>query len=192
VTPTEASALSVAAALGVGYLYGGVTRRAIHESLERTAALTGTIFMVMAAAACAGWIGSLEQWPQRIGAFVTDSGLSGAQFLLMVNVFFLIAGMFMDAPMILALLVPLFGPAIAAQGINPIHMGLVICLNLTIGMITPPVGAILVVVSAVSGENYWTLARAVFPFLVVEVVILLLLTFVPSLTLFLPRLMGLA
>ena len=190
VTPTEAAAVAVAAALGAGMFYGGISRSSLYEGIERTAVLTGSIFMIMAAAACAGWIGSLEQWPQQIARFVTASGLEGIQFLLLVNLFFLMTGMIMDAPLALALLVPLFGPACLAQGIHPIHLGVVLCLNLTIGMITPPLGACLIVVSAVTGENYWKLAGATLPFMVVEIALLVLLTVVPEITLYLPRALG--
>lgn len=190
VTPTEAAAVAVAATLAAGLFYGGINRQSLYEGVERTAILTGSIFMIMAAAACAGWIGSLEQWPQRIAKLVTDSGLTGVNFLLLVNVFFLGAGMFMDAPLALALLVPLFGPVCLAQGINPIHLGVVLCLNLTIGMITPPLGACLIVVSAVSGENYWVLARETVPFIICEIVVLALITLEPGIVLYLPRVLG--
>lgn len=190
VTPTEAAALAVIAALGAGIYYGGVKGRTIYQCLERTAVLTGSIFMVMAAAAIAAWIGSLEQWPQQIARLVTDSGLTGTQFLLIVNLFFLAAGMFMDVPMALALLVPLFGPACLAQGVDPTHLGIILCLNLTMGLITPPLGGCLIIVSTISEENYWSLARSTLPFILVEVVVLLMLTLFPSISLFLPRLLG--
>lgn len=190
VTPTEAAAVAVAAALTAGLFYGGISPASLFQGIERTAILTGSIFMIMAAAACAGWISSLEQWPQQIARLVTGSGLEGIQFLLLVNLFFLAAGMIMDAPLALALLVPLFGPACLAQGIHPIHLGVVLCLNLTIGMITPPLGACLIVVSAVTRENYWKLARASLPFILVEVAVLVLITLVPEITLYLPRVLG--
>lgn len=190
VTPTEAGALAVAAALGAGWFYGGVNYKTVYECLERTAILTGSIFMVMAAAAIAAWIGSLEQWPQQIARLVTESGLTGTEFLLIVNCFFLVAGMFMDVPMALALLVPLFGPACLAQGVDPTHLGIILCLNLTMGLITPPLGGCLIIVSTISGESYWSLARATLPFIIVEMVVLLIITLFPSISLFLPRLLG--
>ena len=87
--------------------------------------------------------------------------------------------------------VAVFGPAAVAQGIHPIHLGIILCLNLTMGLITPPLGGCLIVVSAISGENYWTLAIATLPFIMVEVVALLIITLVPSLSLYLPGLLGL-
>ena len=190
VTPTEAAALAVFCALGAGLIYGGVNLRTLREGLVRAATLNGSIFIILTAAACFGWIASLEQWPQKIGALVTESGLTGVGLLLMVNAFFLVAGMFMDVPMALALLVPLFGPVAVSQGLDPIHFGIVICLNLTIGMVTPPIGACLIVVSALSRRSYFEVARSTLPFVFVEVVVLLIITLVPDVCLYLPRLLG--
>jgi tripartite ATP-independent transporter DctM subunit len=191
VTPTEAGGVAVAAALGAGAYYGGLSHRAFYMSMERTAILTGSIFLVMAAASCVGYVGSLQQWPQQIARLATETGLTGTKFFLMVNVIFLAAGTVMDVPMALALLVPLFGPACLAQGIDPIHLGIVLCLNLTMGLITPPLGGCLVVVSAVTGENYWSLAKATLPFILVEILVLLLIILVPGLSLYLPTLFNL-
>jgi len=190
VTPTEAAGLAVVCALGAGLIYGGVNRRNLIDGLMQAATLNGSIFIILTAAACFGWIASLEQWPQKIGALVTESGLTGLTFLLVVNAFFLLAGMFMDVPMALALLVPLFGPVAISQGVDPIHFGIVICLNLTIGMVTPPIGACLIVVSAISGRSYFDVARATLPFVGVEVVVLLIITVIPDVSLFLPRILG--
>jgi tripartite ATP-independent transporter DctM subunit len=190
VTPTEAAGLAVVCALGAGFIYGGVNRRSLIDGLIQAATLNGSIFIILTAAACFGWIASLEQWPQRIGALVTESGLTGITFLLVVNAFFLLAGMFMDVPMALALLVPLFGPVAISQGVDPIHFGIVICLNLTIGMVTPPIGACLIVVSAISGRNYFEVARSTLPFVAVEVVVLLIITIFPGVSLYLPRILG--
>ena len=98
--------------------------------------------------------------------------------------------MFMDVPMALALLVPLFGPAAVAQGVHPIHLGIILCLNLTLGLVTPPLGGCLIVVSAISGENYWKLAWTTLPFIAVEIAVLLVITLNPSISLFLPRVLG--
>ena len=189
-TPTEAAGVAVAAALTAGFVYGGVSFKVIWRCIERTAILTGSIFIILAAAACAAYVGSLEQWPQQIAKLAVESGVTGISFLLLINLIFFIAGMFMDVPMALALLVPLFGPAAVAQGVHPIHLGIILCLNLTLGLVTPPLGGCLIVVSAISGENYWNLARATFPFIAVEIVVLLIITLIPSISLFLPRVLG--
>ena len=161
------------------------------ESFKETAILSGAIFMVLTAAACAGWIASLEQIPQGVANLVNQLGLSGVSYLILVNLIFLAAGMIMDVPMALALLVPIFGPTALAQGIDPIHLGVILCLNLTVGLVTPPIGACLMVISTIAQENYWSLARETLPFVLIEMVVLAIITFIPETVLFLPRLMGL-
>jgi tripartite ATP-independent transporter DctM subunit len=190
VTPTEAAGLAVVCALGAGLFYGGINRRNLLDGFLQAATLNGSIFIILTAAACFGWIASLEQWPQKIGSIVTESGLTGIGFLLAINAFFLVAGMFMDVPMAMALLVPLFGPVAMKQGLDPIHFGIVVCLNLTIGMVTPPIGACLIVVSAISRRSYLEVARATLPFVGVEVIVLLIISIFPDICLFLPRLLG--
>jgi TRAP-type C4-dicarboxylate transport system permease large subunit len=98
--------------------------------------------------------------------------------------------MFMNVPMALFLLVPLFGPALILQGFEPIHLGIVLCFNLTLGMITPPFGAVLIIVSSVSGENYWKLAWATLPFVILEVLLLVAISVFPEIILFVPRMLG--
>jgi tripartite ATP-independent transporter DctM subunit len=192
VTPTEAGALAALLAGTLGLFYEGMDRHKLWEGFRETAILSGSIFMVLTAAACAGWIASLEQVPQGVGNLVNALGLTGVRYLLLVNLVFLIAGMFMDVPMALALLVPIFGPTAMAQGIDPVHLGVVLCLNLTIGLVTPPIGGCLLVISAIARENYWVMARETLPFVLIEVLVLLAITFFPELVLVLPRIMGLS
>ncbi|HSO61947.1 MAG TPA: TRAP transporter large permease [Desulfobacterales bacterium] len=192
VTPTEAAALAVSAAIVAGFFYGGVDLSKVIESLRRTAILSGSIFMIMAAAACAAWIGALQGWPESLASLVQQFQFPTWGFLLMVNFVFIVAGTVMEPPMCLALLVPLLGPACVVSGVHPIHLGIVLCLNMTLGLASPPVGGSLAVVAAITGEDYWSLCRAVVPFLVVEGIVLLVLIFVPEISLVLPRYFGLA
>ncbi len=190
VTPTEAAALAVVASIAAGMFYGGLNVRIVVLSLKRTAILSGSIFIIMAAAACAAWIGALQEWPQALASLVNRFDLSGLGLLLVVNLVFVIAGTIMEPPMCLALLVPLLGPPCVAQGVDPIHLGIVLCLNMTLGLASPPVGGTLVVVSAITGENFWSLCVAVLPFLLVETIVLLVLILVPEISLVIPRYFG--
>lgn len=190
-TPTEAAAVAVLVAALAALFYEGLSRTAVFESIRRTAMLTGSIFVVLSAIAAFGHLASLERVPQAISALITDLGLGPIGFMLAMNLLFILAGMFLDIPMALALLVPLVAPVALAQGADPVHLGIVICFNLTIGLVSPPMGGCLLIVSTVTGLNYWTLARAVIPFVLVEIVVLGVLVFVPEITLFLPRAMGL-
>ncbi len=191
-TPTEAAAVAVVTAMLVGNLYGGMSRQVVWDSFQSTARLTGAIFLILSAVATLGYIAGLLQWPQLLATLVGDAGLSGLEYLLVMNVVFLFAGMIMDIPVALSLLVPIMAPLALAQGVNPVHLGIVLCFNLCIGLITPPLGGCLIVVSTVSRVPYWQLARAILPFALVEVAVLALLVLVPELSLFLPRLAGLS
>ncbi|MGE5147903.1 MAG: TRAP transporter large permease [Candidatus Eiseniibacteriota bacterium] len=190
VTPTEAAALAVLAAIGVGLYYGGLTLGGLRAGIEETASLTGAIFMILGAVACFGWLAGNAQLPQKLVSLVTDLGLGKLHYLLLINVIFIVSGMFLDAPVAMALLVPLLAPAAVASGVDPVHLGIVISLNLTIGLVTPPIGASLLVVSAVMKIGYWELARATLPFVLIEVLVLLAIILEPQLTLFLPHLLG--
>ncbi|MCC5971481.1 MAG: TRAP transporter large permease [Pararhodobacter sp.] len=190
-TPTEAAAVAVVAAVGAGYFYEGLGLRGLLEALRRTAMLSGAIFMIIAAVSALGYLGALERIPEAIATWVDDMGLGPLQYLLLLNVIFLVAGMVLDIPVALALLVPLLAPVAIAQGADPVHLGIVLSFNLCIGLISPPLGGCLLVVSTVTGLNYWRLARAVLPFLLVQIVVLIVLVQVPEISLWLPRQMGL-
>ncbi len=190
-TPTEAAAVAVVAATAAGMVYERIGLADMLAALQRTAMLSGSIFMLIAAVSALGHLAALERLPEAIAGTVTELGLGPMQYLLLLNVIFLLAGMVLDIPVALALLVPLLAPVAIAQGADPVHLGIVLCFNLCIGLISPPLGGCLLIVSTVTGLNYWRLARAVLPFLLVQIVVLALLIWIPDLTLWLPRQMGL-
>ena len=191
-TPTEAAALAVVLALAAGRFYEGMTLGSLREGLERTAMLSGSIFVIISAVSALGHLGALERLPEAISDGVTALGLGPVGYMLVLNAILLLAGMVLDIPVALALLVPLLAPVALAQGADPVHLGIVICFNLCIGLISPPLGGCLLVVSTVTGVNYWTLARGIVPFVIVEVAVLGLLIAVPELSLALPRALGFA
>jgi len=190
-TPTEAAAVAVVAAFAAGRIYEGVSLRDVREALARTAMLTGSIFMILVAVAALGHLAALERVPQAIASGVTDLGLGPIQFMLVMNLIFIVAGMLLDIPVALALLVPLLAPVALVQGADPTHLGIVICFNLCIGLVSPPLGGCLLVVSTVTKVNYWRLAAAVTPFVLIEILVLGLLIAVPEISLALPRALGL-
>ncbi|WP_417417934.1 TRAP transporter large permease [Hoeflea sp.] len=190
-TPTEAAAVAVFAALGAGWFYAGLSTADVLESLRRTAMLSGSIFVIICAASALGHLGALERIPEMISAMVVDWGLGPAGYMLAMNVIFLLAGMVLDIPVALALLVPLLAPVALEQGADPVHLGIVLCFNLCIGLVSPPMGGCLLVVSTVTGVNYWKLARAIIPFVLVQIAVLALLIRMPALSLALPHAFGL-
>ncbi|MEX0954532.1 MAG: TRAP transporter large permease [Rhizobiaceae bacterium] len=203
VTPTEAAALAVMAALVISFAYswlepgstpGSAMRelgRHLNGALERAATLTGAIFVILFAAAIFGYLVAIQGLPEIVLHLVESAGMSGLQYMLLITVVFLLVGMVMDNTMALVLLVPLLVPTAIAGGADPVHIGVITCLNLTIGLISPPVGASLMVVSTMSGLPYLKLARAILPFFIIEIVILLVLVIFPEITLYIPRQVGL-
>jgi len=202
VTPTEAAALAVVIAVVTGAIYAvmepNVSNRValrnfarhLNIALERAALLTGSIFVILFAAAIFGYLVAIQSLPQQIAALIEAAGITGVGYLLLITVIFLLVGTVMDNMMAMVLLVPLLVPAAIAGGADPVHVGVVVCLNLTIGLVSPPVGGILMVVSAMSGVSYLRLARAIVPMFVLLVVMLLVLVLVPEITLYIPRQAG--
>ncbi len=189
-TPTEGSAIAVVVALLAGQFYANLSWSLIADALEATARMTGTIFIILAAISVLGYLAGQMGWSQALAEWVDTFGLTGTSYLFFLVGIFLIAGMFMDTPVALTLLIPLFVPQALEQGISPIHLGIVLCFNLCVGLITPPLGKCLVVVSALTQLNYWRLAYAVLPFIAVQILLLLALVNWPGLSLAVPRLFG--
>lgn len=189
-TPTEAAAIAVFAALGAGWFYEGLSWPSILEGLQRTAMLSGSIFIIICAVSALGYLGALERIPEAISSLVATFGLGPMGYMIVLNVVFLVAGMVLDIPVALALLVPLLAPVALANGADPVHLGIVLCFNLCIGLVSPPLGGCLLVVSTVTGVNYWRLARTIIPFVLVQIAVLILLVKVPEISLFLPRAFG--
>ncbi|MGE4326418.1 MAG: TRAP transporter large permease [Pseudodonghicola sp.] len=191
-TPAEAAAMAVVAALMIGIGYGQLSLADIGASLQRTAVMLGGLFVILCAISTFSYLAALLQWPQAIKAVIEGWGLGPLQYLMLINVIFLGAGMVMDVKAAVALFAPIFVPVALAMGIDPVHLGIVICFNITIGLLSPPLGGVLLILATTVKMDYWRLMRATFPFFLAEVVLLLVLTFFPDLTLALPRLLGLA
>lgn len=189
-TPTEGSAIAVLFALIAGQFYTGLSWRMLLDALEATARLTGTIFIILAAISVLGFLAGQMGWSQMLADWVASIGLTGTGYLFVLVCIFLIAGMFMDTPVAMTLLIPLFAPQALAQGIDPVHLGVVLCFNLCVGLITPPLGKCLVVVAALTELNYWRLAYVALPFVAVQILLLLALAYWPDLSLTVPRLAG--
>ena len=190
-TPTEGSAIAVLAAMLVGLFYRRLSLRMLIDAVEATARLTGTIFIILCAISVLGYLAGQMGWSEALAGWTDGLGLTGTKYLLFLTGLFLVAGMFMDTPVALTLLIPLFAPQALAQGIDPVHLGVVLCFNLCIGLITPPLGKCLVVVSALTSVNYWRLALTTLPFVALQIVLLLILVLIPGISLYLPHLFGL-
>ena len=187
-TPTESAAIACFVALVVGtFMYREIKFNKLPGIFVNTAISTATITMLIAMANLFGWMLSFERVPQDIASWMVSLTDNPLVFLLIVNIFLLIVGMFMDGIAALIILVPIFTPLIANYGIDPIHFGVIICINLTIGVLTPPVGTGLYIASSLANVKLEKLIKAIWPFLVASVIALLVITYVPQIVLWLPN-----
>lgn len=189
-TPTEGSAIAVLVAILSGMVYRGINWSMLLDAIEATARMTGTIFIILAAISILGYLAGQMGWSEALARWVEAFGLTGFSFLLFLMVIFLVVGMFMDTTVAVTLMVPLFAVQAINQGVDPVHLGILICLNLCIGLITPPLGKCLVVVAALTSLNYWKLAWTAMPFILAQIALLLVIAYFPQLTLALPRAAG--
>ena len=190
VTPTEAGAISVLAALGCGYLYGGITWRSLIEGVEKTAVMVGAIFGVLVALSLFNWLAAFLRIPNMVSEWINAMGLIGYKYLIAIVIVFIISGMIADLGVSLFLLAPLLVPEAVAQGFHPIHVGIVVTITMVIGGSTPPVGALLVVATAIANEPYWKTSVEALPLILGQFAIVLVLIFLPDIVLFLPKFMG--
>ena len=190
-TPTEASVVAVFYALICGkYVYGTLQWKAVPDILWRSALLTASVLIIIAMSASFAWVLTIEGVPQAVANWISGMQLSPWLFLIVINIFLLVFGIFIEPLPGVMVLVPILAPVAAKVGIDPTHFAMVVIFNLTLGMITPPVGGLLFVTSNVSRVPLAHLVRELKPFLWAHGVVLLILTFVPALSTWLPHTMG--
>ena len=188
-TPTEAAAVATLYALVLGLvIYGDFRLSDLPRILADTAETTGVVLALVMAAGAIGWCLSISRIPQTLGPWMVSVIGHKLLFLLVVNVILLVVGCFMEALAAMLILVPIFAPAAAQLGIDPIQFGLVFVLNLMIGTVTPPVGVVLFVTAKVAGISFDAMARAILPWLVPLLAVLAAITLWPPLTTWLPGL----
>ena len=189
-TPTEAAVAAVAWALFLGFVwYRTLSWRMLVKISMETIETTATVLFIVASASIFAWVLTTTQATEAVGAWVLSISSNPMVFLLLANVFLLFVGCFMETIAAITILVPVFMPIIAKLGIDPIHFGLILVLNLMIGLLTPPVGMVLFVLQKVSGLSFERTVAAVAPWMVPLLVTLGLITYVPQLVLWLPRLL---
>jgi len=190
-TPTEASVVAVFYALVCGkYVYRTLQWRAIPDILSRSALLTASVLIIIGMSNAFAWVLTVDGLPIRLAEWMAAQNFNAVTFLITVNVFLLIFGIFIEPLPGVMVLVPILAPVAAHLGIDPIHFAMVVIFNLTLGMVTPPVGGLLFVTSNVAKVPLGALTRELKPFLVAHGVILVLLTFLPALSTWAPRALG--
>ena len=189
-TPTEAAAVAAVYAVVVAvFVHRDIGVRQIPEVLVRSVRVTTMLMFIVANAYLFAFVLTTEQIPQGVSASVLALDLAAWEFLLLVNLILLVAGTLMDPTSVVLILAPIIFPIATALGIDPVHLGVIFVVNLEIGLVTPPVGLNLFVASAVSGLPVTSVIRASIPWLVLLLGFLGLVTYVPWISLVLPRLM---
>jgi tripartite ATP-independent transporter DctM subunit len=189
-TPTEASAVAAAYALVVAFLvYRTLSLKALWRVLWNTLRTTGTIFLVIAAAYGFSYIITVEQASVAIVEAMTSIVHSPLMFLLIVNILFLILGALVDVNVSQLVFVPLVIPLMRYFNIDPVHFGVMICLNMMIGLLTPPFGMLLFITAGIGKISLKDMIRETMPLVAVELVALGIITYIPQTVLFMTRFM---
>lgn len=192
-TPTEAAAAAVVYALLLALLVLRTLRLSDLPALFlRAGVAASAVLLAIGTAALFGWVATLSGLPGKLAAALLAITTEPLLLLLLVNLLLLLVGMFMDAGPAILILGPILAPTMQQLGVDPIHFALIMCINLTIGLATPPVGLVLFVSSALARESIERIAREMLPYYVVHLAVILLVTYVPAVTLALPRLFGFA
>ena len=190
-TPTEAAAVAALYALVISFLlYRSVTFASLYASLAGSARTTAAIGMLIAGALVFNYVVTVENIPTSLSLWLSGFDLSPIAFLLIVNAVLLALGCLLEGTTILLIIVPVFIPTANALGIDLVHFGIVCVVNIMLGLVTPPYGLLLFVMTNISGEPLGRIVREIAPFLAALLVALLLITLVPGIALWLPRLFG--
>ena len=191
-TPTEAAAVAATYALAISlFVSKTLTFQQLPRVFVQSATQSGVILLLVGAAVTFAWIISVSGLAKALGVALAALDADVWVLLFLVNLFLFIAGMFLDAGPAILILGPVLGDLFIGLGVDPVHFAIIMCVNLTVGLATPPMGLVLFVTASVSGEEAETIAWEMLPFLAVEVIVIFLLTYIPALSLTVPRLLGL-
>lgn len=191
VTPTEAGALSAAYAIVVSIIvYRCLSLKELINSFRETTLTTGSLAIIVAAAYSFSYIVALEGIPEIAANWLMGITDNKWLLLLLINIVFLVLGMFLDTTVILLVFIPIILPLITVLGIDLVHFGVFIVLNMMLGLSSPPFGMLLFVVSGISGTKLSTVIKEMMPMFLVMCGVLLLITYVPEIVLWLPRVLG--
>jgi tripartite ATP-independent transporter DctM subunit len=188
-TPTEIAAVTVAYAILISALfYRELTWRGVTDAAYETIRASAGILLIVAVAALFGWILSVEQVPQHLTGVMLSISRDPYVLLLLVNVLLLVVGMFLDSTTAILVIAPIIAKPLVAAGVDPVHLGMVVVFNLMIGLLTPPMGLALYLVADIAKVTMKDVLKEMAPYYVPLAVTLLLITYFPALTTFIPRL----
>jgi len=191
-TPTEAAAIAVFYAIIIGSIvYKGLNINGIYRICGDVAKKTGALILLAGSATLFGRVLALERAPQMIVLGIKSITTNPILVLLIINIILLIWGMLMDTLPALLILAPIFSPLVTSLGVNPIHFGVIMVFNLMIGLMTPPYGLCLFTATQICNSSLEEISKAALPFLIINISVLFLITYVPEIVLFIPRIAGL-
>ncbi len=189
-TPTEAAAVAAVYAFFIAvFIYRDIGMKQVPHVLLDASKVTVMLMFIVANALLFAHVLTTERIPQQIAETIIGWGMEGWQFLIVVNILLLIAGMFMEPTGIILILAPILFPIAIKLGIDPVHLGIIMVVNLEIGMVTPPVGLNLFVTAGITRMSIMQVARAALPWTLVLLLFLVIITYVPAIALFLPNLL---
>ena len=190
-TPTEASAVAAAYAMFIGlFVIKSLTFRDLPKVLTKSALVSSVVLLLVGAAMAFKTVVSLSHAPEILANFIISLTDNPYILLFLINIFLFIVGMFLDAGPAIIILGPILGPVFTDLGVHPVHFAIIMSVNLTVGLATPPMGLVLFVASSVSGEKVETIAKAILPFLLIEVMVIFLITYFPALSMTIPTITG--
>jgi len=190
-TPTEASAVAVAYALIVSlFILKSMTVRDLPKVLTEAAMISSVVLLLVGAAMAFKTVVSLSHAPEILAAWILTLSDNPLILLFLINLLLFVVGMFLDAGPAIIILAPILGPIFINLGVHPVHFAIIMSVNLTVGLATPPMGLVLFVASSVSGERIESISKAILPFLAVEVVVIFMITYIPAVSLAIPRYFG--
>jgi len=189
-TPTEAAGIIVVYSLVVGvFIYKEINIKDIKKIFIEGAVSSATVMYIIACASVFAWILTTSNIARNFSSALLSFSQSKIVLLTLINIIFLIAGCFLDANSAFYILVPIMMPVVRALGIDPVHFGVIITVNMAIGLITPPVGINLYVGSNVSGSSVSEVISRIIPFIIIGIIVLLLITYIPAISMVIPNLM---
>jgi tripartite ATP-independent transporter DctM subunit len=192
-TPTEAASVAAFYALILGlFILRTLTLRDLPRIFFNTALSSGIILLLVGAAVAFAWVVTLSGAPQKLTRTVLEVSDNPYILLFCINILLFIVGMFLDAGPAILILGPVLAPVFIGLGVEPLHFAIIMCVNVTVGLATPPMGLVLFVASSISGERVERIALEMLPFLLIEIGAIILITFFPPLSMTVPRLLGFA
>ncbi len=190
-TPTEASAIAVAYSLIISlFILKSMKFSDLPKVLTEAAMTSSVVLLLVGAAMAFKTVVSLSHAPEIMAEWIMTLTKNPLLLLFLINILLFIVGMFLDAGPAIIILAPILGPIFTDLGVHPVHFAIIMSVNLTVGLATPPMGLVLFVASSVSGEKIESISKSILPFLAIEVIVIFMITYIPGVSLAIPRYFG--